>query len=509
MRQTLVTTPDDCYDSRAMATMHMAIRHGIRVVAITLFFVLAPGIILYSMGFRYDFDERVVRKVGLMIIESEPKAVTVFVNDKNKAERTPHRATSLSQGTYDIRLEKEGYATWEKTLFVESRFVTWVRDVVLFKQHEPETIVSNRTFVAGAPGPEGSAAFVATNEDGTRSILYLDKGEELKEIRLSELHEQLLNFMEETAPRRIEWDAAADAFLVIFERPTGGDDVIFVVRDGSEVTDVVTLDSLIAPADTVADAADMDMRSGNVVIYKAGEIAIRATVGSETTETVAEDALAIGSQDGSIGIVRTDGRVDVAKPRILGSNELSFVTAGSLPEDALEAEAYDIVLPHETNGQNVAFALADKTLFALMNANDPIRLHDDIRETALSPTEEGVRIAYRTEFEVGFAAFDKELPVLPDEQLVNIPAYEQATPTLLARYSEPIRSFAWHPEGTHLAIQLDDRIVIVEIDGRDRRNAVEIPIIRGTAVPFVAFDKKGERLFVLTDNGLTSKRIAD
>ena len=70
-------------------------RKTILILALFVFIVIAPTIILYSSGYRYDFDEKSIRKVGMIIIESIPRDVDIFMNDKLVASNTSHKIRNL------------------------------------------------------------------------------------------------------------------------------------------------------------------------------------------------------------------------------------------------------------------------------------------------------------------------------------------------------------------------------------------------------------------------------
>lgn len=55
---------------------------------------------------------------GIVFVDSKPKGATVYLNDKAEQSRTDTRMV-LPAGTYTVRLEAEGYRSWERTFSLE------------------------------------------------------------------------------------------------------------------------------------------------------------------------------------------------------------------------------------------------------------------------------------------------------------------------------------------------------------------------------------------------------
>jgi WD40 repeat protein len=127
----------------------------------TLIIVAIVGIFVsyYARGFRLNFKALTKGVIqfqpnGILVIKSEPDGASVFVNGEL---RTATNATiSLSPGTYDVEVKKDGFFTWYKRIVIEKEIVTQA-NVSLFK-NVPS--LSPITF-AGAANPVASS-------DGTK-----------------------------------------------------------------------------------------------------------------------------------------------------------------------------------------------------------------------------------------------------------------------------------------------------------------------------------------------------
>jgi PEGA domain len=125
--------------------MRYKTRIGILIGAILVFLILAPIVILYTAGFRYNSKKQRVEKVGIIFVRSRPSGADIYLDGKKRSETTPARLRNLLPGDYDVKISKNGYSDWEKTLPVGSELTTFAESVALFKNADPEEINSTPT----------------------------------------------------------------------------------------------------------------------------------------------------------------------------------------------------------------------------------------------------------------------------------------------------------------------------------------------------------------------------
>ncbi|MBD3207887.1 MAG: hypothetical protein GF370_00310 [Candidatus Nealsonbacteria bacterium] len=116
-------------------------RTGRKIIFFLLFvafFLLAPTLILYSQGYRWDFEEQRLTQTGGIFLKVIPKQTRVYVNEK-LTKKTDFLFGSvlienLLPKEYNIQVRKTGFSTWEKNLQVEEKTVTEAKNVLLFPQ---------------------------------------------------------------------------------------------------------------------------------------------------------------------------------------------------------------------------------------------------------------------------------------------------------------------------------------------------------------------------------------
>jgi hypothetical protein len=116
-------------------------------IACVLTFLLAtPGVVLYSQGYRFDFEEKELTTKGGLYCRILPKKADLYINEQF-IESTSIFANSvflndLAPGEYQIEIKKEGYYSWEKTLEVKEKQVAQAKNIILFpKEIEIEEIL--------------------------------------------------------------------------------------------------------------------------------------------------------------------------------------------------------------------------------------------------------------------------------------------------------------------------------------------------------------------------------
>lgn len=121
--------------------------------------VIGLFISYYARGYRLNLSTMKFEPNGILVLKSEPDGASVFINGELKI--ATNTTISLSPGTYDVEIRKDGFFSWYKRLTIQKEIVTSV-DASLFKN---APALSPETF-SGAQNP-------VVSPDGTK-IAYSD-----------------------------------------------------------------------------------------------------------------------------------------------------------------------------------------------------------------------------------------------------------------------------------------------------------------------------------------------
>ncbi len=125
--------------------MTTAYRNTVFYLLVLLFFVLGGVFVLYSQGYRFDFETLRLTKVGAIYVSSTPKDARIFLNNTE----IHNQSWLLQDGTfintlfpkrYAVALTAAGYKDFHRTVVVSPSFVTEVKNVLLIPLRPTEVV---------------------------------------------------------------------------------------------------------------------------------------------------------------------------------------------------------------------------------------------------------------------------------------------------------------------------------------------------------------------------------
>lgn len=97
---------------------------SILIPFVTFFTILtvSAGIIAYSRGYRLDFTKKTLNPTGLLSLTSDPVGAQVYINEELKT--ATNNPVAVGPGWHKVKIAKEGYMDWEKSVRVQGEVVT-------------------------------------------------------------------------------------------------------------------------------------------------------------------------------------------------------------------------------------------------------------------------------------------------------------------------------------------------------------------------------------------------
>lgn len=92
-------------------------------IALTAFMILAVAaiVILVARGYQFDFKNARLSPTGILVATSDPDGAQVFINGKFTS--ATNNTINLSPGKYSVKIVKEGFTPWEKTITLKTEEV--------------------------------------------------------------------------------------------------------------------------------------------------------------------------------------------------------------------------------------------------------------------------------------------------------------------------------------------------------------------------------------------------
>jgi hypothetical protein len=97
-----------------------------RILLFLLSLVLVPtatiAVILFARGYRFSLKLQTLQATGLLSATSLPTGASVYINGELKT--ATDTTLNLTPGVYQVKIKKDGFAPWGKTLNIEPEVVT-------------------------------------------------------------------------------------------------------------------------------------------------------------------------------------------------------------------------------------------------------------------------------------------------------------------------------------------------------------------------------------------------
>jgi len=105
------------------------------------FILISPVLIAYFLGYKFNFEKRVMEKTGGIFIKSAVPRLTIFLNGEFIKETSIISGGALlndiAPGDYLLRIEKNNYQPWSKMVSITPLMVTELRNTLLVPKPLP------------------------------------------------------------------------------------------------------------------------------------------------------------------------------------------------------------------------------------------------------------------------------------------------------------------------------------------------------------------------------------
>lgn len=114
------------------------------IIFIAAFFVISPIIIMYTAGYRYDWENGLLKQTGTISIDVEPKNATVYLNGIKLQDKMPIRLNNIAPAKYSLRITAPEYFDWLKEIEVKNKQTNYTKEISLLKKNKPEILINGK-----------------------------------------------------------------------------------------------------------------------------------------------------------------------------------------------------------------------------------------------------------------------------------------------------------------------------------------------------------------------------
>jgi tetratricopeptide (TPR) repeat protein len=161
----------------------------------------------WALSLKIIKEEDLSPKTALLFITSNPPDAELIVNDEKKG-KTPKELTNLSPGSYEVKIELNGYQTYQKRFdILKEQKITINANLIKEKMRGGDIFIDS--------SPQGAAIFIDSNPNGVtpKSIYNIEPG--LHEIKL-----QFNGYQEVTQQITVQSRKNSDFFIQLNPKPS-------------------------------------------------------------------------------------------------------------------------------------------------------------------------------------------------------------------------------------------------------------------------------------------------
>lgn len=388
----------------------------IALISITMVFVLR--------GYYFDLKTFSLKKGGSVFVKSIPRAAQIYIDGKLKKKKSPVNI-ALPSGQYTLKIEKDGFYSWEKKIKIDSGFVNWQEFIFLIRIDKQEkTIAENinnfsisKNYQKIAYSDINGGIFSADiNGDNKKTLL--ENKEKAKNVKI------------------LTW--SKDNQSVLIEKTTEKEGQRFLILKNEKSYKIPHIPGELAKIDFKYDSNEEIIALSSGKLYSAKENSIL------TEDTNISD------------FSQTNSHIIYAK----NGNEESFLIKTwsdfKNKENIIKSNIKFLKVYSEIN-DFIAYIKEDSSLWTYLEGKEN-KISDEADHASWSP--ESKKLLFVKNGEIKIYTDKEEDP-------------RESKTKLVTRLSSPIDEIKWFYDEGHIIYRVKNIITFLEIDGSNPINLYE------------------------------------
>lgn len=425
-----------------------------------LFFISTPLAVFYSLGYRFDFYQKIFVHSGSITIKSTPTGINVFIDGKQQTGSSLdiiNNSTTvggLRPGNYNLRITADGYSAWEKNIEVHSGVSTEFWNVFLVPHGVGVKEINSQSAKGFFISPfNRKIAYTKENENGIEiwlEDLQNEKNARLfseKDIKLpsNELENSRWNIKEKLILNPVLKNGKKDFLVLDVEQQ---EEPVYLSRE-------VSLENL--------DKARWSPREEKGVYFLAGEA-------SENLKK-----LYFFKLDTKEKILLTENirTFDISSNQLYLLTENNILYRTNLDGSGKEQVTASPFLSKDAGDPRLIVYDDDRQ--ALVTGGGDLIVRNSGKEDFLESIASGVK-------NMQFSDDGKKLLYWSDNKIDVFflrdwdvqPRRQENEIQQIVRFSSPIKNVFWYRDYEHIFFSNAGKVKIIELDSRDRRICFDV-----------------------------------
>ena len=444
-----------------------------------LFFLITPLIILYSQGYRFDFETKKFFQTGAFSFKVWPQGAWVFLDNKLTKKTDFLFGTiyidNLLPKKYRVKIKKEGYLIWEKTLEIKEKWVTDNKNIFLVPEN-PQFNSLKEGVGSFFLSPDGKKAILKKNEEENWALILLNLEKNISSPLFEKgdfsEKDETVNFI------KLNWSSDSRKFLL---ETTAGENKYFIVEINGE-SNIFPLNFLkinftdvsFGPRDSQIIFLTQNLMEGSnlfTIDYKEKSL----------SGPILNNFLTFEIFNNSLFWLDDKGYLHQSD---LSGREIGLLNREPFALD-LNSQLQLIIF-----SENKIFLKTEGKLYFFDQGSQLFdKVSEEVREVKISPDSK--KVVYFT---------DHEIWLLFLEKIEEQPQREKGEKIFLARFSEKIEDVFWYTSH-YLIFSVSDKVKTAEIDNRDKVNIYDLT---GFSSPEIFWNQYDKKLYILSQRNLFS-----
>ncbi len=193
----------------------MSKRFIITIVTLLVIAIAAGSAIFLAKGYSFSTKEKRIVGTGILTITSEPDAASIFI-DGHLTSATNATISSLPPKTYSIKVIKEGFISWEKSITVNEGLVTELK-ITLFPAIPSIYPLTFTGISSPLLSPDGAKlAYIVSSPQNKKNGIWvwtLRGNQPIAFVRSSEPHQIALNTIIDFSKAILRWSPDSKQLL--------------------------------------------------------------------------------------------------------------------------------------------------------------------------------------------------------------------------------------------------------------------------------------------------------